>query len=155
MRVGVLLAGVFLAGVFLAGCSSAPQPVARPEPIAVKDDAGMLPLAGRTGARVVPDHILDIAKMPGGTLGDYEVKGKKYQLFILEAASSQKAAFLLLDVKAALQDAEYIPYMGGYYGLQGSTPVYVFAKLQYLAGVRGLKKEVADPVAIQLAARLR
>jgi hypothetical protein len=155
MRCCVLPAGVFLAGVFLEACSSAPEPVAKTGPIAVKDDTGMLPLAGRTGARVVPDHILDIARMPGGTLGDYDVKGRKYQLFILEAASSQKAAFLLLDVKGALQDAEYIPYMGGYYGLQGSTPVYVFAKLQYLAGVRGLKKDAADPVAIQLAARLR
>ena len=151
----VLLCAALALTMLACGGAADKAPPAEAPPAPVKDLTSILPADGRVATRVVPNHILDQAKMPGGTLGDYEVKGKKYQLFILEAASSQKAAFLLLDVKGALQDAEYIPYMGGYYGLQGSTPVYVFAKLQYLAGVRGLKKDAADPVAIQLAARLR
>ena len=151
---------VVLPAALLIGCGSAPEPVAQTKPVMVspapvKDDTALLPLAGRTAARVVPDHILDIPKMPGGTLGDYAVHGKKYQLFILEAESNQKAAFLLLDMRSALQNPEYIAYMGGYYGLMGSGPVYVFAKAQYLAGVAGLPKDAADPIAIQLAAHLR
>jgi hypothetical protein len=44
--------------------------------------------------------------------------------------------------------------MGGYFGTDAGKPVYVFAKLKYLAGVVGLPEDLADPVARQLAARL-
>ena len=108
-----------------------------------------------TNARVVPDHLLDIPKLPGGTLGDYQAHGKKYQLFIIETASNQDAALLLLEMKNVLASPEYISYMGGYYGKEAAGPIYAFAKLQYLAGVVGLAQHDADPIARQLAARLR
>jgi hypothetical protein len=75
-------------------------------------------------------------------------------LFIIETASAQDAAILLLDLKVSLTDPAYIAYMGGYFGTDAGKPVYVFAKLKYLAGVVGLPKNLADPVARQLAARL-
>lgn len=121
----------------------------------VKDDSTKLPLTGRTSAQVVQDHLLGIAKMPGGTLGEYETGGKKYQLFIIETDTAQKAAFLLVDMKDALTGPEYLAHMGGYFGANGTRPIYAFAKLQYLAGVVGLTKDEADPIARQLAARLR
>ncbi len=141
----------------LAGCGSTPAPekkASAPPAPAVKDDTALLLTAHRTGARVIPDHLLGIAAMPGGTLGDYEEGGKKYQLFVIETESAQDAAILLLDLKGALTDSAYIAYMGGYFGTHSGTPIYGFAKLKYLAGVAGLDKAAADPIARELAARL-
>ena len=123
-------------------------------PPPVKDNTGLLPEAGRVSATVVPNHLLDIAALPGGTLGDYKVGKTKYQLFIIETASAQDSAILLLDLKVSLTSPSYIAYMGGYFGTDADKPVYVFAKSKYLAGVVGLPKDSADPVARQLAARL-
>jgi hypothetical protein len=121
----------------------------------VKDHTTMMPAEGRIATTIVPDHILGQSKLPGGTLGDYDAHGKKYQLFIIDVADNQTSAFLLLDAKNALRDPEYISYMGGYFGSDGNRPVYVFSRLHYLAGVAGLPKDEADPIARVLAARLR
>ena len=154
MRWVVPIPLLFVALMF--GCGSAPEKKAAgpPPPPPVKDDTALLLPLNRTAARIVPDHLLGKTALPGGTIGDYEEGGKKYQLFIIETASAQDAAILLLDLKGSLTDAAYIAYMGGYFGTDAGTPVYVFAKLKYLAGVVGLPKDLADPVARQLAARL-
>jgi hypothetical protein len=137
------------------GCSSAPVKKAdAPVPPPVKDDTALLLPLNRTGAKVVPDHLLGKSALPGGTIGDYEAAGLKYQLFIIETDSAQDAAILLLDLKATLKDPAYIAYMGGYFGTDASGPVYVFAKAKYLAGVVGLAEDRADPIARQLAVRL-
>ena len=120
----------------------------------MKDDTGLLLAQNRVSATVVKDHLLGKPVLPGGTLGEYNDHGKKYQLFIVETMSSQDAAILLLDFKKTLKDPDYIAYMGGYSGTDEGTPVYVFSKLQYLAGVIGLPKAKADTIARQLAARL-
>ncbi len=141
----------------LASCSSAPEKKAEkppPAPPPVKDDTALLLTANRTGAKVIPDHLLGISELPGGTIGDYESGGKKYQLFIVETDTAQDAAILLLDAKNGLKDPAYISYMGGYYGAGADGPVYVFAKTKYLAGVAGLTKDNADPIARELAAQL-
>jgi len=146
------------------GCGPSSPPAAKTEetskpktetPPPVKDNTALLPTAGRISAQVVPNHLLDIPALPGGTIGEYKVGKKKYQLFIIEADSSQKAAFLDTDLRDALKNPEYIAYMGGYFGERNGTPIYGFAKLQYLAGVVGLSKDEADPIARQLAQRLR
>jgi hypothetical protein len=145
----------------LAGCGSSPETPAKteaspsPAPASVRDLTGLLPPAGRVSARVVPDHLLDQPKMPGGTLGDYAAGGRKYQLFIIETDTNQSAALLLFDMKTVLQNPEYLPNMGGYFGTLPTQPVFVFAKLRYLAGVVGLPESQADPFARTLAARLR
>jgi hypothetical protein len=92
--------------------------------------------------------------MPGGSFADYDVKGRKYRMFIIDTDSNQKAAFLMLDMKAELKDPAYIAYMGGYFGMYGDQPLYCFAKLHYLAGIVGLPKDKADPLARSLAAQL-
>jgi len=132
---------LLIATLWLAACSSAPAPekkAAAPPPPPVKDDTALLLPAHQTSAHVVPNHLLDIAAMPGGTIGDYADGAKKYQLFLIETDSPQDAAFLLLDMKAAMTNAAYIAYMGGYFGANAGKPVYVFARLKYLAGVVGL-----------------
>ena len=139
----------------LAGCGSAPEKKAEaPAPPPVKDNTAQLLPLNRTGAKVVPDHLLGKSALPGGTIGDYDAAGLKYQLFIIETDSAQSAAILLLDLKATLKDPAYIAYMGGYFGTDANGPVYVFAKAKYLAGVVGLSEDRADPIARQLAARL-
>ncbi len=92
--------------------------------------------------------------LPGGSIGEYEVKGKKYQMFIVDADSNQNAAFIMLDLKAALKDPVYIAYMGGYFGTYQEQPLYVFAKSHYMAGLAGLARDKADPLARDLAAQL-
>jgi hypothetical protein len=148
---------VVVAALTLAACSSAPEKKAvapPPPPKPVKDDTSLLVTANRTSARVVPDHLLGINALPGGTIGDYEAAGKKYQMFVIESDTAQDAALMLLDAKGAMKDAAYIPYMGGYFGATEGGPLYVFAKTRYLAGVIGLSKDDADPIARQLAAQL-
>ena len=132
---------ILIAALGLAACSSAPEKKAEappPAPPPVKDDTALLLTANRTGAKVVPDHLLDIKALPGGTIGDYETGGKKYQLFVIESDTAQDAALLLLEAKSAMKEPTYISYMGGYYGALDSGPLYVFAKTKYLAGVAGL-----------------
>ena len=155
---GVLLIAALIASLTV-GCGSAPEkkaaaPPGRPVKPPVKDDTALLLPLNRTAARIVPDHLLGKTAMPGGTIGDYEEGGKKYQLFIIETASAQDAAILLLDLKVSLTQPAYIAYMGGYFGTDAGKPVYVFAKSNYLAGVVGLPEDLADPIARQLAARL-
>ena len=119
------------------------------------DHTSLFPDAGKVATHVVPDHILALKALPGGSLADYEVKGKKYEMFIIDTDSAQTAAFMMLDVKNAMQkDPEYISYMGGYAGTYGDKPLYCFSKLHYVAGIFGLPKAQADPLAIELAAQL-
>ena len=92
--------------------------------------------------------------MPGGNLADYKTKDGEYQIFLLKAADSQKAAFILLDWKTAMPDAKYLAHMGGYYGMDAGKPVYVFSKGPYLAGFVGLVDDKADPEARRLATKL-
>ena len=149
-------AAIFMSAL-LTACSSAPGPgaTAAAPPPAVNDNSPMLPLTARTATAVVPNHLLGFSKLPGGTVGDYESGGRKYQLFIIETPSNQDAALMLMDAKAGMRDTELIPWMGGYFGTDGTRPIYVFPKLKYLAGVVGLPKDDADPIARVLAARLK
>jgi hypothetical protein len=146
--------------VLLAGCgasgSSEKKAAAPPPPPPVKDDRLLLLPAHQTSAKLVPDHLLAKMPLPGGTIGDYDDGGKKYQLFIIETDTAQDAAFLLLDFKPLLTNPTYISYMGGYFGPDAATgtPIWVFAKSKYLAGVVGLARDPADEIARELAARL-
>jgi hypothetical protein len=153
----MMRAFVAVCALFLAGCGSpAPEKKAEAPPAApaVKDNTAQLLPLNRTAAKVVPNHLLGLNALPGGTLGDYDENGTKYQLFIIETASAQDAAILLLDMKASLKDPAYIAWMGGYYGTTADGPVYAFAKGKYLTGVTGLAEDKADPIARQLATRL-
>lgn len=153
-------AAVFVAAMMLAGCgSTAPEKPAEkkaeaPAPPPVKDDTDKLPTANRTSAKVVQNHLLGKDALPGGTIGDYEAKGSKYQLFIIETDTPQDAAILLLDVKGTLKDPAYIASFGGYFGSDTNGDLFVFAKGKYLAGVVGLKQAKADAIAREFATHL-
>jgi hypothetical protein len=159
---------VIIAGAALAGCSgSAQQPefskrpagestqASHDQPATIRDQSRLLPPKGLKHSGIVMDHVAGLPKLPGGTVGDYSVSGKTYQVFIIDAGTNQQAAFLLLDAKGVLKDPEYLSSYGGYFGLEASRPVFVFSKERYLAGIVGLPKDEADPVARTLASRLK
>ena len=151
------LAGLMMLG--LLACGPAPAPVetkatTAPAPKRVPDHTSVLPDEHKISTQVVPDHILGIQAIPGGSLGDYEDKGKKYEIFIIDADSNQNAAFMMLDVKAQMKDTSYIAYIGGYFGTYQDKPLYVYSKGHYVAGVWGLPRAQADKISIALAANL-
>lgn len=104
--------------------------------------------------QLVPDHLLGKDFMPGGNLADYKTADGEYKMFLVEALDAQRAAFILLDWKTAMPDAKYLAHMGGYFGTDQGTPIYLFAKGPYLAGFVGLPEQKADPEARRFAARL-
>lgn len=143
----------------LCACGNPPpkeQTQAAPAPAAPKpaDESRRFPLADRVSIRLVDDHVLGKDFLPGGNVAEYRRKGKTYQQFLVHAASAEAAALLLFDFKGHLKDAKYLAYMGGYFGLDGTTPVYIFQKGAFLAGFVGLPVKEADTLARQFAARL-
>lgn len=92
--------------------------------------------------------------MPGGTIATYK-KGKvEYEMFLAKMPSATEAAVTLPDWRKALKDAKLIPSFGGYFGLDGDRPVFVFTKNAWIAGVAGLKEKEADVAARALAGRI-
>jgi hypothetical protein len=75
-------------------------------------------------------------------------------MFVARLANPTDAAIKLLDWKRAMSDAKLVPSFGGYFGTDGSTPVFVFSKGEWLAGIRGLDEKGADAQARLLAAQL-
>lgn len=104
--------------------------------------------------KLVGDQILGKDFLPGGNLAEYRQKGKTYQQFLVRAKSPEAAALLLFDFKSHLRDAKFLAHMGGYFGMDGAQPVYIFQKSAFLAGFVGLPEKDADPLARQFAARL-
>lgn len=147
-----------LAGV--AGLETAcdnPKPVAKLEvpAAAVRNDTLLLLSTNQQSVKVVRDHVLDDATLPGGTVGRYSNKGKSYQLFVIRTDSNADAAQLLLKLKKTLPDAEFIAHFGGYAGTHKAGALLTFTKLQFLLGVVGLPKEEADPIARQFALKIQ
>ncbi|HKW97826.1 MAG TPA: hypothetical protein VJN43_08825 [Bryobacteraceae bacterium] len=104
--------------------------------------------------QLVDDHLLGKDFLPGGNLAEYRSKGKTYQQFLIHAKSPEDAALLLFDFKNHLRDAKFLAHMGGYFGMDGAQPVYIFPKGPFLAGLVGLPEKEADPLARQFAAHL-
>jgi len=143
----------------LSGCGGAPpkeHPQAAPAPAAAKpvDESRRFQLADRVSLRLVDDHVLGKDFLPGGNIAEYRRKGKTYQQFLVRSTSAESAALLMFDFKGHLKDSKYLAHMGGYFGLDGSTPVYMFQKGVFLAGFVGLPEKDADVLARQFAARL-
>lgn len=157
MKLYICIGAFYIA---MIGCSSpsqkeapkaAPRAAAKPKPV---DQRWKFPQANQVGVQLVDDHLLGKDFMPGGNVADYELKGKKYQLFLVRCASGEEALGLLLMLKKGLSGSKFIAHMGGYFGLDGNTPIYSFQKGPYLVGVVGLPEVEADLLAREFAARL-
>ena len=143
----------------LAGCgsqsappSAAPaQEAPHPKPA---DETRRFPIADRVDTRVVDDHLLEKAFMPGGTIARYKKGKSEYEMFVAKITGSQDASALLLDWKAALSGAEFVASFGGYFGEDAGKPTFVFSKGAWIAGVVGLPRKEADLAARDLATRI-
>lgn len=151
----------WLAGALavLSACGSPPPKETAPNapaaaPVKPPDESRRFSLADQVSMRLVGDHVLGKDFLPGGNVAEYRRKGKTYQQFLVRAKSPEAAALLLFDFKGHLHDAKFLPHMGGYFGMDGATPVYMFQKASFLAGFAGLAEKDADPLARQFAARL-
>ncbi len=144
--------------LWLASCASEPPKVAEkpkvdpaPKPV---DETRKFPKADLVSVTLVEKELLGKDFMPGGNLGEYKRGTVSYRLFLAKSFSPDRAAILLLDLKNHLKDAKFVPHFGGYYGTDGSVPVFTFTKNAYLMGVVGLEEKDADPVARAFAGRV-
>lgn len=142
----------------LAGCGSeAPkpsQPAAKVEAPKPLDESHRFPKTDFVDSKVVDNHLLGKAFMPGGTLAHYKRGKTEYDMFVCQVSSPTAAAVMLPDWRQALTDAKFEATFGGYFGADGGKPVFVFAKGNWIAGVVGLPEKQADLEARTLAARL-
>ena len=118
------------------------------------DESRRLPVPNRVKTEVVPKALLGKSFMPGGTLGTYKKGPKEYRVFVAKLKDPTTAAILLLDWKKALQGAKLVPRCGGYFGMDGGQPVFVFTRGAWMAGTVGLSEKEADAEARVLATRL-
>lgn len=153
MRTFVLLSLV------LAGCGPDEKPVPSPSSKAaaakpgVKDESRRFPRDHLLATRVA-EMVFGKDFLPGGTVAEYRRGNREWAMFVVKSASANDAAIALLDWKKALSNAELVPSFGGYFGTEGGTPMFVFTKGPWVAGVAGLRKSDADAQARLLAARL-
>ena len=103
---------------------------------------------------MVENHVLGKELLPGGNVARYKKGSKEYELFAVKTNSTSAAAVLLFDLKNTFASPKFIPHFGGFFGKDGDTDTFIFAKGMWLAGVRGLPEAEADAVAREFAARL-
>jgi hypothetical protein len=147
-----------VAFALMFGCSNPAPEAKQAAPAEVSepplDQSQHFPQAGLVKMDRIPDHLLGKKFMPGGNLATYKRGKLEYQQFVGKLPDADHAAFLLLDWNKELKGAKYLAHMGGYAGMDGDRPVYVFTKGAWIAGIAGLPQEQADVVARQFAARL-
>lgn len=150
-----------IAIAMLAACSSRETssqqqaPVAPPVPAErPTDETIRFPAKNRVSVRIEEPHVLGKGMLPGGNVAEYSAGGQAYRLFLVKARNSEAAAVMLFDLKSTLGAAKYLPSFGGYYGADGVTPVFVFQKGVFVAGIVGLIEKDADLIAREFAAHL-
>jgi hypothetical protein len=143
--------------LFLAGCASAPEAPKQeaPKKAAPKmlDLTHYFPQEGQTGTKVVETDLYGKKYLGPGYTAQYKKGKREFEMFYVKT-SAVGAALALLEYKKALKDPKLIAHFGGYFGKDGDVPAFVFAKVEWIAGVRGLPEKEADLEARELAARL-
>lgn len=120
----------------------------------IVDETHKFPKDGLVAAEVAADRLADKDFMPGGNIAEYEADGKKYRMFFTLRPDGDQALFLFMEYKDELQDAKFIPHLGGYFGMDAGAPTLVFQKGKYVIGVAGLDQDAADQAARLMAAYL-
>lgn len=120
----------------------------------IVDETHKFPKDGLVAAKVVAERLAGKDFMPGGNFAEYEADGKPYRMFFTLRGNGDQALFLFMDYKEALQDAKFIPHLGGYFGMDAGVPTLVFQKGKYVIGVAGLEQDAADQAARLMAAYL-
>ena len=87
-------------------------------------------------------------------MAHYKRGAKEWDLFLAKASGADTAALLLLDFKKQMTNTHVVAHFGGFAGMDGDRPAFVFAKGRWLAGVLGLPEKEADIAAREFAARI-
>ncbi|MCC6390554.1 MAG: hypothetical protein IT167_08120 [Bryobacterales bacterium] len=144
--------------LLLSSCAPEPKPTPPPakqaEAPKPADESRRFPQDNLVETKLVAKELLGKPFMPGGTLARYRKGAREFDMFVGKLPSPTGAALLLLDWKKALTGAKLIPSFGGYFGMDGKRPVFVFSKGNWIAGVAGLPEKEADLQARGLASRL-
>jgi hypothetical protein len=144
--------------LLLSSCGPEPKPAPPPakqaEASKPADETRRFPKDNLVDTEVVAKDLLGKSFMPGGTIAHYKKGSREFDMFVGKLPSPTDAALLLLDWKKALTGAKLIPSFGGYFGMDGKRPVFVFPKGNWIAGVAGLPEKEADLQARGLASRL-
>ena len=120
----------------------------------IRDETHRFNKTGLVEAKVVPNNLGGKEFMPGGNFAEYEVEGKKYQVFFTMRRNQQLATFLSMDYRDILTDTQFVAHFGGFYGMDGDVPTLVFPKEKYVVAVTGLELEAADQAARLIAGYL-
>lgn len=148
-----LVAAVCLAcGGSVAEAPPAEAKVEKPKP---PDESRRFPRDGQTNMELVDDNLLGKDYLPGGNLATYEKDGETYQLFLIVTQDPNAAGNLTFDAKEKLTDPKFVASFGGYFGMDGETPWFIFPKTNHLLGIVGLPQEEADLVGRDFAARVQ
>ena len=123
-------------------------------PALYADDMALLPKAHLVGSTVRPAHLIAPSISAGGVAGTYKDTKGAYQQMLVRLPTTEKAAFLLLDVKKLMTAPRYLPHIGGFFGQKEGKPFYVFAKGPFLAVIEGKPEPEAEVLARIFAARL-
>lgn len=147
-----------IVSVVLTSCApDSTPPVAQKQVEVPKpaNESSRFPKANLVSTEVIDRQLMGKSFMPGGTVAHYR-KGKlEYDMFVTKMPTATDAAILLPDWRKAMTNAKLVPSFGGYFGQDGTRPVFVFTKEAWVAGVAGLSEKAADPEARILANALR
>lgn len=158
---------VIAVAVILTGCGGGGAQEAKPAPepprkttTAAKgpkpaDESVRFPLENQVSVKLVEEKLMGKDFLPGGNVAAYKKGTAEYQLFLAKFKTPNDAAVALFDYKSKMAEPKLVTTFGGYYGLDGASPSFVFTKGSYLLGVVGLNKVDADLVAREFAARVK
>lgn len=118
------------------------------------DETRFFPSKERFSVEVVPDKLLGHDFLPGGNVATYKRGAKEYRMFVIKMRDANAAAMLLFEYKDKLPAPKFVASFGGYFGDDGGTPAFLFAKNAWVCGVLGLSEADADAVAREFAARV-
>jgi hypothetical protein len=153
-----LLWTVIVLPLLAGGCGSEPKPAPpvkkKAEAPRPADESRRFPLANQVDTRIVEKEIMGKPFMPGGTVARYKKGKTEYEMFLAKMPSPTDAATTLPDWRGALRDPKLVPSFGGYFGMDGERPLFVFSKGAWIAGVAGLPEKEADLAARDLAGRI-
>ena len=141
--------------VMLYGCGGAGVEVAKPVVMkAPADETRRFPLDGRESVEAVAGPLFGKGFLPGGNIAVYKKGAKTWKQFVIRNEDAGQTAVLLSKCRDALTDPKFIAHMGGYFGMDGGQPMFVFPKGRWLAGTVGLAEKDADIAGRVMALRL-
>lgn len=109
---------------------------------------------GRESVEPVGGHLFGREFLPGGNIAVYRKGAKSWKQFVIKSDDAGQAAVLLSKLKDTLKEPKFVAHMGGYFGIDGDQPMFVFLKGRWLAGVVGLPEKEADMAGRVMALRL-